>query len=77
MPKFYFTYGVEGQPFYGGWTEITAPDEETARNLFRVFHPNNADGFMNCCSVYDEERFHRTSMYQRATWESAVMSALR
>lgn len=21
MAKFYFTYGTEGQPFVGGWTE--------------------------------------------------------
>lgn len=65
MPKFYFTYGSEGQPFCGGWTEIEAQDEETARNVFRVAHPNNKDGFMVCCSVYDEERFRRTSMYER------------
>ena len=24
MAKFYFTYGLEGQPFVGGWTEIEA-----------------------------------------------------
>ena len=25
MPNFYFTYGTEGQPFFGGWTEVDAP----------------------------------------------------
>lgn len=24
MPKFYFTYGTDGQPFVGGWTEVEA-----------------------------------------------------
>lgn len=24
MPKFYFTYGTDGQPFVGGWTEVDA-----------------------------------------------------
>lgn len=28
MPTFYFTYGTDGQPFVGGWTEITAPRYE-------------------------------------------------
>ena len=37
MPKFYFTYGVEGQPFYGGWTEITAPNEEVT--VQRILKP--------------------------------------
>lgn len=25
MAKFYFTYGTDGQPFFGGWTEVEAP----------------------------------------------------
>ena len=25
--KFYFTYGTDGQPFVGGWTEVEAPTE--------------------------------------------------
>ena len=30
MPKFYFTYGTDGQPFVGGWTEVEAPDRRAA-----------------------------------------------
>ena len=60
MELFYFTYGTEGQPFSGGWTEIEAPDEDTARAVFRLIHPKN--GFLNCSSVYPEERFKRTKM---------------
>lgn len=63
MPKFYFTYGSEGHPFVGGWTEVEAPDEDMACTIFQMVHPNKEDGFLNCCSVYEEEQFKRTSMY--------------
>ena len=63
MPKFYFTYGSEGQPFYGGWTEVEAPDEHAACAAFRAFHPDKTEGLLNCCSVYEEERFKRSTMY--------------
>lgn len=63
MPKFYFTYGSEGQPFVGGWTEVEAPDYGSACAVFRAFHPDKEPGLLNCCSVYEEENFKRTSMY--------------
>lgn len=63
MPKFYFTYGSGGQPFIGGWTEVEAPDFESACAAFRAFHPDKTSGLMNCSSVYEEETFMRTSMY--------------
>lgn len=62
MPTFYFTYGTDGQPFVGGWTEITAPDMNTACAVFRVFHPDKIEGIMNCCWVYTEEQFKKTEM---------------
>lgn len=62
MQMFYFTYGLEGQPFIGGWTEIDAPDMETAVKAFRVFHPDKIEGILNCSSVYTEEQFKATSM---------------
>ena len=68
MPTFYFTYGTENHPFYGGWTEVVAPDEGTARDLFRIVHPNGDDGFLNCSMVYDEEFFQRTSMYRNGSY---------
>lgn len=61
MAKFIFTYGSEGQPFVGGWTEIQADDEDQAIAAFQIFHPNK-DGFLNCCSVYTEDEFKRTRM---------------
>lgn len=60
--KFYFTYGSENQPFYGGWTEIEAPDRDTAVEVFRMFHPDRTDGLLNCCSVYSQADFNRTCM---------------
>lgn len=62
MEKFYFTYGMEGYPFYGGWTEIEAEDYNTACNIFRAIHPDKIDGLLNCCSVYSEESFKKTVM---------------
>ena len=63
MPKFYFTYGSEGQPFCGGWTEVEAPDRHAACAAFRAYHPDKTEGLLNCCSVYEEADFMRTSMY--------------
>lgn len=65
MPKFYFTYGSEGHPFYGGWTEVVAPNEKDACAAFRLFHPDKHEGLLNCCCAYSEEDFRRTSMYER------------
>ena len=44
MPKFYFTYGTEGQPFVGGWTEVEAPDGHAACAAFRACHPDKTEG---------------------------------
>ena len=62
MKKFYFTYGTEGQPFYGGWTEVLAPDEEAACVAFRHFHPDKIPGLLNCSSIYTEGVFKGTTM---------------
>lgn len=62
MAKLYFTYGDEGQPFCGGWTEVEAPDMRTACAVFRAFHPDKYDGLLNCSSVYTEAAFQTTSM---------------
>ena len=65
MPKFYFTYGTEGQPFVGGWTEVDAPDRRAACAAFRAYHPYKTEVLLNCFSVYDEDRFKLTEMYRR------------
>lgn len=62
MPKFYFTYGTEGQPFVGGWTEVDAPDDRAACAAFRAYHPDKTDGLLNCSSMYDEAHFKLTEM---------------
>lgn len=58
---FIFTYGSEGQPFVGGWTEVNAPDEETAVKIFEVFHPS-VNGMIPCSSIYTLEEFNQTKM---------------
>lgn len=62
MKKFYFTYGTDGQPFVGGWTEVEAPNYGAACAAFRAYHPDKTEGLLNCSSVYDEENFKRTEM---------------
>ena len=62
MQTYYFTYGLEGQPFEGGWTVVEAADMETAVKAFRAFHPDKINGILNCSSVYTEEQFKKTSM---------------
>ena len=61
MPNFYFTYGTEGQPFFGGWTEVDAPDR-------RAYHPDKTEGLLNCSSVYEEEHFKLTEMYRESNF---------
>lgn len=62
MSKFYFTYGTEGQPFVGGWTEIEAPDKRAACAAFRVYHPDKTERVLNCSWVYSEEDFKNSCM---------------
>ena len=63
MKTLYFTYGSEGHPFRGGWTEITVPDDKDAVYFFNVIHPPTR--FMACAGVYTEEDFKRTRMYEQ------------
>ena len=30
-----------------------------------MYHPNKIEPLLNCCTVYTEENFKKTSMYQR------------
>ena len=62
MARFYFTYGTEGQPYVGGWTEVEAPDAEIAGNLFKAVHPCKSGNILNCSWVYTEEQFKKTEM---------------
>lgn len=67
MARFYFTYGSEGQPFHGGWTEIETSDVETACSLFRALHPNRQGDFLNCSGVYTEEQFQNSRTQMNVT----------
>ena len=62
MQRFFFTYGTEGHPFHGGWTEVQAPDIKTAQEIFRAYHPDKEPGLLNCGGVYTLEAFKKTSM---------------
>lgn len=60
--KFYFTYGTEGQPYFGGWTVVNAPDRDTACKVFRALHPDKHPGFMNCAGIYTAAEFKKSAM---------------
>lgn len=62
METFYFTYGTDGQPFAGGWTEVEAPNCKAAVAAFRMFHPDKTEGLVNCSSIYSEDVFLSTEM---------------
>jgi len=62
MAKFYFTYGMEGHPFVGGWTEVIAETRDIACELFRLYHPNKEGAFLNCSWIYSEEEFRKSRM---------------
>lgn len=71
MKSFFFTYGTdEKYPFYGGWTRVNAPDRHTACGLFKLVHPCRDNvHLLNCASVYDEEQFHKTEMYESGNFD--------
>lgn len=58
-----FTYGCgDEQPFVGGWTEVVAPDEETAIRIFEAFHPPVHGNLIPCSSIYTLDEFETTKM---------------
>lgn len=63
MQTFYFTYSTEGQPYYGGWTEVVAENQGQAVSAYTVFNPLR-NGLLPCSTVYDEEEFKKTLMYK-------------
>lgn len=68
MNNYYFTYGTEGQPFYGGWTVVHAESERAACELFRSVHPDKTPGILNCAAVYTESHFKSTEMFCRGNF---------
>lgn len=70
MPKFYFTYGTDGQPFHGGWTEIEAQTIRMASFAFQAYHPDKTPGLLNCADVYTEEYFKKTEMFRSGNFNA-------
>lgn len=68
MPRYYFTYGTEGQPFVGGWTEVEDPTARAAASAFRTFHPDKIKGLLNCSEMYPKEIFERTEMFREGNF---------
>lgn len=66
--KYYFTYGTEGHPYYGGWTEVEAPNWDAAVAAFRVYHPDKLKGIVNCAFIYDEPHFMVTRMFREGSF---------
>ena len=56
------TYGTEGQPFFGGWTEVEAETEKEAIDIFRLKHPDKKPSLVNCARIYSEDEFLITGM---------------
>lgn len=63
MSRFFFTYGAEGQPYVGGWTEVEAPTMKAAAQAFRAIHPDRIPGCINCADVYTEQMFKHIEMF--------------
>ena len=63
MSRFFFTYGTDGQPYVGGWTEVEAPTMKAAVQAFRAIHPDRTPGLINCSDVYTEQLFELTEMF--------------
>lgn len=66
---FYFTYGCsENYPFYGGWTEVEAPDLSSAIALFRIYHPDKIESIINCAFFYTTEDFEKSKMFKEGNF---------
>lgn len=76
MSKFYFTYGTEGQPFYGGWTEVIADSIEKAQAVFRIYHPDKTPGVLNCSSIYSESAMMKSSMFKNGNFGQRCQETL-
>ena len=61
MARYFFTYGTEGQPFFGGWTEVDAPNGHAACAAFRAYHPDKTEGLVNCSSIYETEMYRKSN----------------
>lgn len=66
MAKFYFTYGSDERfLFQYGWTEVEAPDYETARSLFQYYHPDRNPEAQYADVYTEDEFFYYTMTYMQ------------
>lgn len=74
----YFTYGQSGtQPFYGGWTEVTADTRAKAIELFREVHEDTSSGYINCAGIYSEKEFRQTKMPTEGNFDYRCIETIR
>lgn len=65
--RFYFTYGSEGQDYYGGWTVVEAPNINAAIAAFNAFHKPKGE-FINCSSIYLETDIKQSNMWKNGNF---------
>lgn len=76
MKTYYFTYGLENYPYVGGWTEVVVDgDLESAINAFCAVHPIKYET-IDCASMYDEEDFKKTKMYENGNFNRKCMERI-
>lgn len=68
MDTFYFTYGLEGHPFVGGWTKVVAPSLDIAIATFCSVHPNKGSTAINCGSIYGKNVFEQKAMFKEGNF---------
>lgn len=61
---YYFTYGPEGI-FEGGWSEIEAPDKNTAIRLHALVHGLSIAGLGRYAECYSRHEFMETTMFKK------------
>ena len=78
MSTFYFTYSNDGTYYFnGGWTEVEAPDEDVARQIFKAIHPNPNDNCIWCAGIYNEDYFKTTEMYRDGNYGAKCQETIK
>ena len=68
LKEYFFTYGLAGMPFRGGWTRVLAPSEKAAIELFRMVYPDKNPGTVNCAFIYEGNDFKSNNMYKKGNF---------
>lgn len=63
--KFYYTFGtLPWFPYYKGWVEVIAKDQDEAHAKFRARFPDLHKNTLCCAFYYTAEEFEQTIMYK-------------